>query len=221
MISLVSKNLQLRTLDITHKKKLSHLSSTLPAVNILDYIYSKKLPQDKVVVSNGHCGLALYCVLEKFYNKDAEALLEKHGIHPNRDLSDEIFCSTGSLGLGLPIAVGLALGADYNVHCTISDGESCEGSIWESLRFVEDNKISNLKIHVQVNGYGAYSEFNSKKLHKRMKSFCSSVIWHETDTNFFNDVDPYKYHYKSLDDHDYNELRKKINEGNIKTITTF
>lgn len=220
MTLLISKDIQARILDITYQKKLSHLSSTLPAANILDFIYSTKKSEDLVVVSNGHCGLALYCVLEKYKNINAENLLEKHGIHPSRDLENDIICSTGSLGLGLPIAVGLALGTPNIVHCIISDGESCEGSIWEALRFIEDNNVSNIKVHIQVNGHGAYSDFDTKKLYCRIKAFSSSVIWHETNTNFFNDDDQYKYHYKCLDEHEYTQLRRKINEGYIKTITS-
>ena len=49
----------------------------------------------------------------------------KHGTHPHRDLEDKIYCSTGSLGMGIGIAVGMALAdRSKNVYCLISDGES-------------------------------------------------------------------------------------------------
>ena len=61
------------------------------------------------MLSSGHAGLALYVVLEHFYGIDAEHLLKTHGIHPERDLENFIDVSTGSLGLGITIATGIAL----------------------------------------------------------------------------------------------------------------
>src|SRR5512137_2607124 len=126
--------LEQRILDISKKKGLTHISSCLITVNYLDYIYATKLPQDKVVLSNGHAGLALYVILEKYEKKDAEKLYDKHGTHPNRDVKDGIWVSTGSLGQGLPIALGMALGdPKHDVYCVTSDGEWAEGSMWEAL----------------------------------------------------------------------------------------
>ena len=219
MLLLTNKILQDRVLTLTYRYKLSHLSSTLPAANILSHIYSTRKKDDQVVLSNGHAGLALYAVLEMFEGKDSELLLTKHGIHPNRDIKNGIYCSTGSLGLGLPIAVGLALKNPNTVHCIISDGEMSEGSIWESLKFIADTNITNIKVYAQVNGYGAYTSIDMDKLYTRAKAFYPDIIWCYTDTCFLG-VDPLKYHYQVLSEFEYETIRAQIHAGNIKTFVS-
>lgn len=217
----INKQLQLRVLEITKKLGLSHLSSTLPAVNILNKIYSTKRPQDKVVLSNGHSGLGLYVVLEKYYpNVNAEKMVKSMGIHPDIPTDDTglIDCSTGSLGLGILVAVGMAVKSkDIDVYCVISDGETAEGSVWEALRFIGDNKLTNIKVYLQMNGYGAYSKIEQVKLAERVSAFYPDVIPCITDTNFLKLEDPLKYHYKVLDDNDYEEIKRLINEEKIQT----
>ena len=107
---------------------------------IIDEIYKSKNEEDIFILSSGHAALALYVILEKYEGKDAEELFLKHGGHPHRDEENGIYCSTGSLGLGITVAVGRAL-ADKNrkVHVLISDGESAEGSVWEALRFIKES----------------------------------------------------------------------------------
>jgi len=75
-----------RILEITYKEKLSHLSSCLSALPILEEIYTKKQEDEVFILSNGHAGLALYVVLEEKYGVDPVVLLHKHGIHPGKDL---------------------------------------------------------------------------------------------------------------------------------------
>ena len=142
-----------RLIDITYQERLSHLSSTLSALPIIEEIYCLRKDDEVFVLSNGHAGLALYVVLEKYYGVDPVELLHRHGIHPGRDLENHLYCSTGSLGSGLPIAVGHALATpNKKVWCMISDGECAEGSIWESLRFIHEQQINNLHVYVNING---------------------------------------------------------------------
>jgi len=168
----ILKKLEKRIIDITYENKLSHLSSTLSALPILWEIYSQKKDDEIFILSNGHAGLALYTIIEFFYGISAEYLLGKHGIHPNRDLEDRLYCSTGSLGSGLPIAVGHALAdRSKNVYCMISDGESTEGSIWESLAFIHKIGLENLKIYVNINGLSAIEKIDSSYLMERLNIF--------------------------------------------------
>lgn len=150
-------DLKRRIIDISYRHKLSHLGSNLTAVDIIDEIFQEKNPEEKFVLSSGHAGLALYVVIEKHFQVDAESIFNHHGVHPDKCNQCHLDCSTGSLGQGLPIAVGMAL-ADRkkNVYCLISDGELAEGSIWEALFAAEINEISNLKIYLNFNHYGAY-----------------------------------------------------------------
>ena len=159
-----------RILEISIKHNLSHLGSCFTALPIIFEIYNKKKSKDKFVLSSGHAGLALYVVLEHFHKVDAEHLLEKHGIHPERDLENFIDVSTGSLGLGITIASGIALSnPKITVYCLISDGESAEGSIWEALRFLDENEIKNIKVYANINGLAAYNRVDIQKLSDRLK----------------------------------------------------
>lgn len=172
-----------RLIEITYKHKLSHLSSSITTLPIVYDIYSKKQKDERFVLSNGHAGLALYVVLEHFNeNINAEELLEKHGIHPCYDEENLIDCSTGSLGLGLTVAVGFAI-ADKNkkTYCLISDGESFEGSIWESLNFIDNKKINNIEVHVNMNGYAAYDTVDKNSLVLKLKVFLPRIIIHHTN----------------------------------------
>jgi transketolase N-terminal domain/subunit len=214
----VEVGLQNRVLNLTKELGLSHISSTLPACNILGHIYANKNPKDKVVLSNGHAGLALYCVLEREYELDAKELVQRHGIHPNRNIEDFIHCSTGSLGAGITVAIGMALGDPRrNIHCVISDGECAEGSVWEALRFAEDSKLRNIYFYVQSNSYGAYSRVDTSKLVERLNAFNRNVYVYHTDTSFGITEDPYYYHYKKIDDTEYSKLQEIINARSIQT----
>lgn len=160
-----------RILQISFEKNLSHIGSCLNSVDIIDSVYRIKKRKDSFVLSNGHAGIALYAVLERHKILDSK-ITKKLNIHPDRNEKNGIDVSTGSLGHGLPIALGMAI-ADkkHTVYCLISDGESTEGSIWESLRLAAELNITNLKIIVSVNGWGAYDAIKSKSLIKKFEGF--------------------------------------------------
>jgi len=188
--------LKQRILDISLKHNLSHLSSCLTSVDILDEIYATRRDDEPVILSNGHAGLALYVILEKYYGKDAEELLLKHGVHPNFDAEDGIYCSTGSLGLGITVSVGYALARrDQNVYCLISDGESFEGSVWESLNFAHKAKLDNLKIYANINGQAAYDLVDSDRLIAQLTTFLPSVNIRKTHCDQFPFLNGIQGHY--------------------------
>lgn len=164
--------IQKRVLDISYKHKMGHLSSTLSAAPIIDEIYRTKGATEPFILSSGHAALAWYCVLDKYGYGNAEHLLEKHGVHPHRCVEDGLTVSTGSLGMGLTVATGYAL-ADRNrrVHCLISDGEANEGSIWEALRFIHEQQLTNLHVYVNINGMIAYDMNDSDYMTQRLKAF--------------------------------------------------
>ena len=201
--------LERRIIDITYQERLSHLSSTLSAAPILEEIYSKRQDDEVVVLSNGHAGLALYCVLEEKYGVDPVKLLHTHGIHPGKDLGNHLYCSTGSLGSGLPIAVGHALATpDKKVWCMISDGESAEGSIWESLAFIQQRPVPNLEVYANINGLGAYDAIDIDYLTRRLISFLPRInirISRPYNWSFARDL---LTHYYVLNEQDYQEIIK-------------
>jgi len=213
----------LRLYELAYKHKLSHLSSCITALGIIYKIYSDikdyhNNPTDNIfILSAGHSALALYVVLEHFYGIDAEESLLKHGVHPHRDRYAMLECSTGSLGCGLPIAVGRALGnKKQTVHCLISDGECAEGSIWESLRFIKEKNLSNLKVYVNMNGYCALNAVDLEYLEKRLKAFLPEITccYTETDEICLAGING---HYHILKDEDIKMIRTKYAEHVCKT----
>jgi transketolase len=192
------KKLRKRLIEILYNSHSSHIGSCLTAIDLIDLVYSIKKKEERFVLSNGHSALALYVVLEKNgYIKDIES--EHLNIHPDRNTNIGIEVSTGSLGLGLPIATGMAL-ADRNklVYCLISDGECAEGSIWESLRIIYEQRIVNLKIILNANGWGAYDPISLYNLSERFKGFGFNVV--------------------KVYDHDLNKIKNSLIDNNLDII---
>lgn len=156
-----------KILEISVRDKLSHLGSNLTAVDIIESVYEVKKPDEKFILSAGHAHLAHAVVM----GKDEMPA----GIHCDRENGCDV--STGSLGQGLPIAVGMALSdRSKNVYCLISDGECAEGSIWEALRIGAEQKLTNLKVLVNANGYSAYKEVDPNTLLFAFRAFGWGVI---------------------------------------------
>lgn len=199
--------LQKRIIEVTYREKLCHLSSCLSAAPILEEIYALRKDDEVFILSNGHAGVALYCLLEERYGVDPIKLLHKHGIHPGKDLENHLYCSTGSLGSGLPIAVGHALATpDKKVWCMISDGESAEGSIWESLRFINEHPVDNLEVYVNLNGLGAYDSIDVKYLSDRLKIFLPRIHIRISEPPQWSFASGLHTHYCNLTVENYDEL---------------
>ena len=131
-----------RILDISKRLGLSHIGSSLTAFPIIEEIYKIKKPDEKFILSNGHAHLAHLVVMNPDH---AEELIEKYGIHCSHEAGCD--ASSGSLGHGISIAVGMALSdRTKNVYCMISDGECAEGSIFEALRIASEQNLTNLKV---------------------------------------------------------------------------
>ena len=158
-------------------------------------------------LSSGHAALALYVVLEKYEGKDAEELFKKYGGHPHRAEKDGIYCSTGSLGTGITIAVGRAVAnPKRKVYVLISDGECAEGSIWESLRFIQEYPVNNIEVHVNINGYAAYDKVDTEYLTTRLKAFLPNINLHYTSVNQAPFLKGINAHYHVMSEEDYKSL---------------
>ena len=198
--------LKRRILDLSYKHHLSHIGSCLSAVSTIDKIYSVKKKDEPFILSNGHAGLALYVVLEKYEGKDAEKLLLKHGVHPNRDLEDGIWACTGSLGHGLAIGVGMAFANRKRlVHIVTSDGECAEGSIWEALAVARKYQLENLRIAIIGNGYSAYDEVDVADLDTRINSFYPSLMVRTNLYAFPDFLQGLEAHYHVMTEEEYKE----------------
>jgi transketolase len=199
--------LKKRILEIAYKNKLSHLGSYLSSLEIIEEIYKKKNPEDIFILSSGHAALALYVVLEAYEGKNAEVLFKKHGGHPHRNEEDGLYCSTGSLGLGITVAIGRALAnPKRKVYVLISDGESAEGSVWEALRFIHDQNIKNIEVYVNINGYAAYDKIDSEYLSKRLLTFLPNINLRYTSVNQYPFLKGINAHYHVMSEEDYKSI---------------
>lgn len=196
-----------RILEISYKNKSSHISSCLTAVDIIDDIYKIKKSNEPFILSSGHAFLGLAVVLEAKGIANAEELIEKHGVHPTRDIENDIWYTTGSLGCGITAACGFAL-ADRtrNVYCLISDGECAESDVFSSLQFAKNNKLDNLHVYVNINGYSAYSKIDVDDLIARLKVFWDKINICLTDNDSIPFLGGLNGHYKVLSQEEYTTL---------------
>lgn len=192
-------NLKKRLLNLLYDHNEEHVGSCFSCIDIIDSIFDQKNEDDIFILSNGHASYALYCILEKYHGIDADMLATTHGGHPNLDPNNHIHCSTGSLGQGITVAVGLALARpDRRVYVTISDGECAEGSVWESLRFIEDYGLDNIEVHVNANGYACYDPVDITRLERRCKAFLPGIHFHKTNPSSLSFLRGIEGHYIKL-----------------------
>jgi transketolase len=196
--------LKKRILELSKKHKLSHISSCLSLVPVISEVYTKKRTGDLVILDNAHAHLAHLAIQEQEAKEayelgmgvkfDAEALLEKNGIHCDRSVGCD--ASGGSLGHGVGIAIGYCLAnPDRRVFVIVSDGSMHEGSNWEALRIAGNLKLKNLEIHANFNGYTAVEEIDRVKLGSRMLAFWPVVIHHTENGEGYEGVEG---HYKTV-----------------------
>ena len=154
-----------------------HVGTSLSLVEILRVLYDKVLrydaknprwPQrDRFLLSKGHGCLALYVMLQEkgfFPEEELWKFCSFDGIlggHPDPKVPG-IEVSTGSLGHGLPIGVGMALNAKYEkaphrVFVVLGDGECDEGSVWEAAMSAAKHKLDNLVVLIDYNKHQSYA----------------------------------------------------------------
>jgi transketolase len=144
-----------RIIQKAYEDGMGHIPSALSILDIVWNLYDKVMtPDDQFILSKGHGCMALYAVLEE---KGLLRWDRKLMGHPKR--GGAILASTGSLGHGLPIAVGLAKakkikGETGNIYVLIGDGECNEGTVWESALIASHHKLDNLKVIVDYNHSG-------------------------------------------------------------------
>jgi transketolase N-terminal domain/subunit len=207
-------DLQIRLLDQCFKYGKHHLGSAFSTLPILKEIFDLKRAEDKVVLSNGHAAAALYVCLEEYSGVDSSNLFTLMGDHPKRNTEYGVDCSTGSLGMGITVAVGMALASpEKNIYCVISDGECAEGAVWEALRYAASRKLKNLKIYVNINNYIAYDKIDGEKLAGEILFLNKDVNVRYTTLFPFEDLG-LTAHYFKMDQNKYNEVRKVLCDSN-------
>lgn len=207
-----NKDLKKEILRISYELKLSHIGSCINAVDIIEDIYRRKDKGEVFILSSGHSALAQYVVMEKHGGEKAEFLFKKSGVHPTRFPQYGLYTTTGSLGHGLGIALGRALAnREKDVYCLISDGECAEGSIWEALTIKHNYAVTNLKVYVTANGYGAYGKIKQADLEKKLEAFDRKIHFVRTDNNMIPFLKGLDAHYYVMNEKDWEWV-----EGNLK-----
>jgi transketolase len=168
-----------RILEVALRDGMGHIPSALSILDIIWVLYDKVMTEDdQFILSKGHGCMALYAVLEE---KGLLDWSEKLWGHPRR--GGAILASTGSLGHGLPMAVGLALakkikGESGRVFCLIGDGECNEGTTWESALLAAHHRLNNLVVIIDQNKSSTRA-LNMGNIRKKFAAF----DWEARQTN--------------------------------------
>jgi transketolase len=206
-----AQSVRINALNSVYKGKASHIGSGFSCVELLVYLYARWLNvsaraindprRDRFVLSKGHAAAVYYSVLVEFGFLPKE-WLDRYcefgcplGGHVQYGVPG-VEVSTGSLGHGLPIAVGMALAArrskkKYRVVVLLSDGEMESGSNWEALNMASAQKLDNLIVIIDRNGLQAmgFTEdiLPMNNLDQRINSF--GCICETIDGHNFREID--------------------------------
>lgn len=175
-LTAISRRIRARIVEMSHVAETPHLGSSLSCVDMLVAAYWGTLRidpahpldpnRDRFILSKGHAATALYAALAErgffdpklldTYNEDGAALPE----HPGLQCVPGVEAATGSLGHGLPIALGMALAARIQhrpTRCLVlmSDGECEEGSVWEAAMFAPAQKLDTVTVMIDYNKWQA------------------------------------------------------------------
>ncbi len=198
-----------------------HPGGSLSIADILTYLYFEEMNidpenpkmegRDRFVLSKGHTAPALYSVLAErgYFEKEELKTLRQADSrlqgHPDMKGIPGVDMTTGSLGLGISAACGMALsakvyGEPYRIYTVVGDGESEEGQVWEAAMFAAHYKLDNLVCFIDWNGLqidGPVAQVMNPTPHdEKLRAFGWHVI--------------------SIDAHDFSEIEAALNEA--KTV---
>ncbi len=218
----ITNKIRADVLKMIHNAKSGHPGGALSSVDILTVLYKKVLnvpkewdkspnfkERDRFILSKGHASTALYATLSYFGFFPEKLLMgfrmlgSKLQGHPSsRTKLPGIEVSTGSLGQGLSIGVGIALALRLDnikskVFVLMGDGEMQEGSVWESLMNANAKKLDNLVVIIDKNNLQIDGKVQDVKtlepLDKKLEAFGYKVY--------------------SIDGHNYDEIEKTLTEA--------
>ena len=201
-----------RSAELVYMKKSSHIGSVYSCADIVAVLYSKYIdPKDNkntniFILSKGHACLAIYTALEylKIISKEELDTYGEDGTIFMSHISHKvpsISFSTGSLGHGLALGIGKALAfkkinSKKRVFILLGDGELQEGSIWESLMFINHFRLTNITILIDNNNLQSFGTVESTisidNLEKKLKSF--------------------GFYVKTLNGHDHQKISASLSE---------
>jgi transketolase len=164
---IAAKYIRIKSLQMITNANSSHIGSCLSVADVLAVVHQNVCENgDELVFSKGHAAAALYASLANLNLISEESLIEFGGDgtemigHVNHAVNGVRF-STGSLGHGFPIAIGIAAASKQKkVFVIISDGELNEGTTWESLAIANQLQLKNLTVIIDVNGIQSFGSTN-------------------------------------------------------------
>jgi len=205
-------NIRLGILEATYSAASGHPGGSLSIAEILAYLYFEEMnidpknpkweDRDRLVLSKGHTTPALYAALAErgFFPREelkkfrqADSYLEGH---PDMKGTPGVDMTTGSLGLGISAACGMALagkiaGKSYRVYAIVGDGEAEEGQAWEASMFANHYKLDNLCVILDWNGLqidGRVTDvMNPTPFDKKFEAFGYNVVM--VDAHDFNSIE--------------------------------
>ncbi len=215
-----ANDIRLDIIESVYCAGCGHPGGSLSVADIMTYLYFKELridpkdprdpDRDRLVLSKGHTAPALYAALAErgyFPKEDLRTLRKIDSYlqgHPDMKHTPGVDMSSGSLGLGISSACGMALVGkldkkDYRVYTVLGDGESEEGQVWEAAMFAAHYKLDNLCVIIDWNGLqidGPVAEVMNPTPHdEKLRAFGFHVI--------------------SIDGHDFASIEKAFEEAKI------
>jgi transketolase len=185
---------RLRLLRMHYEARAGHLGGNFSCIDLMMVLHHQVMePDDRFVLSKGHSAGALYATLwsqGKLSDADLTTFSQNDSLlpgHPSGVGIPDLLFSTGSLGHGPSLAVGLALAgrhtadghAPRRVFCLCSDGEWQEGSCWEALTMAVHQRLRNLVLIIDQNGLQGFGEtaevISCADLTPRLRGFGAEV----------------------------------------------
>ena len=200
-LALNAAKARLTAVEMVHRAASGHPGGSLSCLDVLTTLYFDVMnvnvenprdpDRDRFVMSKGHCSPALYAVLNlKGFMSDEDVKLFRSidghiSGHVEMNHVKGVDMSTGSLGQGISVAVGMALagkvsGKSYRVYSILGDGEIAEGQVWEAFMSAAKYKLDNLCACIDVNGLQIDGRtcdvMPSEPLDKKLEAFGWHVI---------------------------------------------
>ncbi|MFV0560976.1 MAG: transketolase, partial [Enterococcus sp.] len=171
-LEVLAANIRINTIEAIRKVGAGHVGGSLSIVELLAVLYGKQMKfdpknpewdgRDRLVLSKGHAGTALYSVLAEtgFFDNSWLMTLNEGGTrlpsHPDRTKTPGVDATTGSLGQGTSVAAGIATGLklqknDAYVYLIVGDGELNEGQCWEAFQYIAHYKLNHCIVIIDEN----------------------------------------------------------------------
>lgn len=198
----IANDARKKVLEMIWKAKTSHIGSNFSCIDILAVLFEKiDLDKDKFILSAGWKAAALYYFLWR-KGRITEKELNSYCMPGSKFIGlaepiiPEIPFAGGSMGMGLPSAVGFALakklkGEEGTIYCLMSDGEMQIGTTWESALIASHHKLNNLVVLVDWNQLQAMGKtieiLNLNPIRAKFESFGWSV--QDINGHDYNDID--------------------------------